>query len=46
MSSYDVVVVGLGGMGSAVEVEYFGTRYPATVTAEPLVDPSMSRIRR
>ena len=33
-------------VGTAVEVEYFGTRYPATVSAEPLVDPSMSRIRR
>ena len=32
-------------VGTAVEVEYFGTRYPATVSAEPLVDPSMSRIR-
>ena len=33
-------------VGAAVEIEYFGRRYPATVSAEPLVDPSMSRIRR
>ncbi len=33
-------------VGAAVEIEYFGHRYPATVSAEPLVDPSMSRIRR
>ena len=32
--------------GATVEIEYFGRRYPATVSAEPLVDPSMSRIRR
>lgn len=33
-------------VGDRVEVEYFGRRYPATVSTEPLVDPSMSRIRR
>ncbi|HEU0101020.1 MAG TPA: FAD-dependent oxidoreductase [Mycobacteriales bacterium] len=33
-------------VGAAVAIEYFGRRYPATVSAEPLVDPSMSRIRR
>jgi dimethylglycine oxidase len=33
-------------VGTAVEIEYFDRRYPATVSAEPLVDPSMSRIRR
>ena len=32
--------------GTAVEIEYFGRRIPATVAAEPLVDPEMSRIRR
>ncbi|MGY1617374.1 FAD-dependent oxidoreductase [Geodermatophilus sp. SYSU D00691] len=31
--------------GTAVEIEYFGTRIPATVAAEPLVDPGMTRIR-
>jgi glycine cleavage system aminomethyltransferase T len=29
-----------------VEIEYFGRRIPATVAAEPLVDPDMARIRR
>ncbi|GAA5137774.1 GcvT family protein [Pseudonocardia adelaidensis] len=29
-----------------VEIEYFGRRIPATVAAEPLVDPAMTRIRR
>jgi len=33
-------------VGTSVEIEYFGRRCPATVSAEPLVDPSMSRIRR
>ena len=33
-------------VGTAVEVEYFGERLPATVAAEPLVDPEMARIRR
>lgn len=33
-------------IGSAVEIEYFGRRVAATVTAEPLVDPEMARIRR
>ncbi|MFJ3956866.1 FAD-dependent oxidoreductase [Arthrobacter sp. NPDC090010] len=33
------------GVGDRVEIEYFGERIPATVTAEPLYDPSMERIR-
>ena len=32
--------------GDAVEVDYRGTRYAATVHAEPVVDPEMARIRR
>ncbi|RCV48623.1 GcvT family protein [Marinitenerispora sediminis] len=32
--------------GTRVHVEYFGERRPATVAAEPLVDPEMARIRR
>jgi glycine cleavage system aminomethyltransferase T/glycine/D-amino acid oxidase-like deaminating enzyme len=32
--------------GTAVAVEYFGARLPATVAAEPLFDPRMERIRR
>ena len=31
--------------GTGVEIEYFGRRIPATVVAEPLVDPEMSKIR-
>jgi glycine cleavage system aminomethyltransferase T/glycine/D-amino acid oxidase-like deaminating enzyme len=31
--------------GSEVEIEYFGHRIPATVSAEPLFDPSMQRLR-
>ncbi|KZM72935.1 GcvT family protein [Nocardia terpenica] len=33
------------GVGTRVEIEYFGARIPATVTAEPLVAPEMARIR-
>lgn len=32
--------------GTAVHVEYFGRKIPATVADEPLFDPGMSRIRR
>jgi len=32
--------------GTALTVEYFGQRLPATVAAEPLFDPQMERIRR
>ncbi|KAI5455638.1 Dimethylglycine oxidase [Mariannaea sp. PMI_226] len=31
--------------GNAVEIEYFGRRIPATVTAEPIYDPEMSALR-
>lgn len=31
--------------GEKVEIEYFGRRVAATVTAEPLVDPGMERLR-
>ncbi|WP_033287579.1 GcvT family protein [Amycolatopsis jejuensis] len=33
-------------IGAQVEIAYFGRRIPATVTAEPLFDPTMERIRR
>ncbi|MEV1024540.1 FAD-dependent oxidoreductase [Streptomyces sp. NPDC050264] len=32
--------------GSAVDIEYFGAKVPATVADEPLFDPKMTRIRR
>ena len=31
--------------GTAVEIESFGRRLPATVTSEPMFDPAMSRLR-
>jgi glycine cleavage system aminomethyltransferase T len=34
------------GVGTPVEIEYFGRRIAATVAAEPLFDPGMTRIRR
>ena len=36
----------LAAPGTALAVEYFGERLPATVQAEPLFDPTMERIRR
>jgi dimethylglycine oxidase len=33
------------GEGDVVEIEYFGERIKATVTAEPLFDPEMTRLR-
>ncbi|MET1036163.1 MAG: aminomethyltransferase family protein, partial [Arthrobacter sp.] len=33
------------GVGDAVAIEYFGERVAATVSAEPLVDPGMERLR-
>ncbi|WP_055556466.1 FAD-dependent oxidoreductase [Streptomyces sp. NBRC 110028] len=32
--------------GTAVHIEYFGEKVPATVATEPLFDPGMDRIRR
>ena len=32
-------------VGDSVEIEYFGRRIRATVTADPLYDPTMSRLR-
>ncbi|KAI2633496.1 Dimethylglycine oxidase [Xylaria nigripes] len=36
---------GAANEGDAVEIEYFGRRIKATVAAEPLFDPRMSRLR-
>ena len=33
------------GLGTEVEIEYFGAAVPATVTREPLFDPGMTRLR-
>jgi glycine cleavage system aminomethyltransferase T/glycine/D-amino acid oxidase-like deaminating enzyme len=32
-------------IGAAVDIEYFGRRIAATVSAEPLVDPEMTKLR-
>ncbi|MDK8433538.1 MULTISPECIES: FAD-dependent oxidoreductase [unclassified Brevibacterium] len=32
-------------VGDSVEIEYLGRRLPATVTAEPLFDPEMTRLK-
>lgn len=36
----------LGAPGTAVHIDYFGEKVPATVAQEPLFDPEMTRIRR
>ena len=43
--AYGYLPVERAGQGSRVEIEYFGRRYPATVSEEPLYDPAMSRLR-
>jgi glycine cleavage system aminomethyltransferase T/glycine/D-amino acid oxidase-like deaminating enzyme len=43
--AYAWLPAGLSVPGTAVTVEYFGERLPATVAAEPLFDPKMERIR-
>ena len=37
---------GGGEVGDGVSVDYRGTRFAATVHAEPVVDPDMARIKR
>jgi dimethylglycine oxidase len=32
-------------VGNRLEIEYFGVRYPAAVTEEPLFDPAMKKMR-
>lgn len=43
--AYGYLPVGLAEPGTAVEVEYFDERFPATVAAEPLFDPKGERLR-
>jgi len=31
--------------GTALEISYFNVRYPATVVAEPVVDPEQVRMK-
>ena len=35
----------LSSTGTKLELEYFGKRYPLTVTTEPLLDPENSRLK-
>jgi glycine cleavage system aminomethyltransferase T/glycine/D-amino acid oxidase-like deaminating enzyme len=43
--AYAWLPVELTDVGSEVQIDYFGDRFSAVVTAEPLVDPKMERIR-
>lgn len=43
--AYAYVPAALGAPGTDVTVEYFDEPYPATVAAEPLFDPKMTRMR-
>jgi dimethylglycine oxidase len=43
--AYAWLPVHLAEVGTAVEVQYVGTRLPATVAAEPLFDPEGKRLR-
>jgi dimethylglycine oxidase len=42
---YGYLPVDLATEGTAVEVEYFGDRFAATVAPEPLWDPKGERLR-
>lgn len=44
--AYAWLPAGLAVPGTAVEIGYLGERLPATVRAEPLFDPDMTRLRR
>ncbi|MDO5618882.1 GcvT family protein [Kocuria sp.] len=43
--AYAWLPAALSATGTEVEIAYFGTRHPATVTAEPLLDPTAERMR-
>lgn len=44
--AYAWLPAGAAVPGTAVHIEYFGEKIPATVRQEPLFDPQMERIRR
>ncbi|GAA0475188.1 FAD-dependent oxidoreductase [Streptomyces olivaceiscleroticus] len=44
--AYAWLPAGAAVPGTAVQIEYFGERLPATVAEEPLFDPKMTRIRK
>jgi len=43
--AYGYLPVELASEGTPVEIEYFGERHAATVTADPLVDPKGERLK-
>ena len=43
---YGYLPIEYADVGTKVEVEYFGERYSATVSDEPLWDPNMERLKR
>ncbi|MXG91015.1 FAD-dependent oxidoreductase [Nocardioides flavescens] len=43
--AYAWLPVEVAGVGTEVEIGYFDRRVPAVVTAEPLFDPTMTRLR-
>ncbi|MDB5077866.1 MAG: dependent oxidoreductase [Chloroflexi bacterium] len=43
--AYGYLPIDLAGEGTAVDIEFFGERIPATVTVEPLYDPEGTRLR-
>jgi glycine cleavage system T protein len=43
--AYGYLPIGLARPGERVEILYFGRRYPATVTEEPLYDPAGERLK-
>jgi glycine cleavage system aminomethyltransferase T len=43
--AYGYLPVGLARPGERVEIQYFGRRYPATVSEEPLYDPAGERLK-
>ncbi len=43
--AYGYLPIAAAAPGTLLEVEYFGERFRATVSAEPLFDPKMMRMK-
>lgn len=43
--AYGYLPIELAAPGTVVEIDYFGERFPATVSEEPLFDPKMARLK-
>lgn len=43
--AYGYLPIDYAEPGTGVEIEYLGTRYPAVVSEEPLVDPEMQKLK-